>query len=401
MKHTLSFIIISILVLFMVGCQNNITDPSSPLEKNTDGFSLSIDMGNAPDEVVALSGKLYREDQDTVRFDFVITGRIAQATVTGLIPGEWGMEVYAMDDKGNVLYSGSTSVEVVAGKIIPVYLHLDPVTGGLSIIVTWGDGGLHNKILFMGKDSSNIWKMASMDLSGNNFVILGDGTYPLWINGNDYVIYRNGTRSIDKINFVTNQIERMGSAPVHINFLRYSKEKNVLVFDYYENTGVWQIGYMNLDGSGFTSVVVDQSYKKRPVPVGDWIYYMGNASGNTQIYKVRFDGSDLQQVTSGQEESGFPNFNLQGNKMIYTSKGSNGFYLKELDLQTNTTREITFSNEVIYPTYSINGKYIVYVEVVGPTYSDRKIFRMDVDGSNREDITPSVPLTEWARPLAW
>ncbi|APF18395.1 Concanavalin A-like lectin/glucanases superfamily protein [Caldithrix abyssi DSM 13497] len=97
-----------------------------------------MDMRQAPREVSAIEGILANE-QDTLRFQFTIADSYAVAEVNGIPTGSWTLTVNALDADGTVIYSGSTTVYIAPGIITPVYLQLNPVSGSLRIIVTWGD----------------------------------------------------------------------------------------------------------------------------------------------------------------------------------------------------------------------------------------------------------------------
>jgi len=83
--------------------------------------------------------RLSKLDRDTIFFTFDIYSDSAVALVEDIPVGVWELHVDAFDVNENIIYIGSTSVTVKAGMITPVNLHMDPNTGGLSIIVTWGE----------------------------------------------------------------------------------------------------------------------------------------------------------------------------------------------------------------------------------------------------------------------
>jgi Concanavalin A-like lectin/glucanases superfamily len=131
------FIWLTLITFFLISCETK-----TPVDPDINGskgqLSFSIDMTQAPDDVVALQGILSRADHDTVFFDFEMRDNEAIAEVEGLISGTWLLRVNALDEDGHIIYSGSTDVTVVSGQTTTVYLNLEPTTGNLKIIVTWG-----------------------------------------------------------------------------------------------------------------------------------------------------------------------------------------------------------------------------------------------------------------------
>lgn len=130
-------IIFGSFILVMIGCQNQIKTPTETLTPEGN-LNLKLDMNNAPTDVVQLKG-LLRNDTDTLQFDFEIKNGYAEALIENISSGLWELQVDALDGNGNIIYTGKTEVFVNPGVVTPVYLHLNPVTGSLQIIVTWGD----------------------------------------------------------------------------------------------------------------------------------------------------------------------------------------------------------------------------------------------------------------------
>ncbi|HHE65342.1 MAG TPA: LamG domain-containing protein [Bacteroidetes bacterium] len=125
------------LFLLTISCQNQIQEPiEQPVIEGK--LNLKLDLDNAPSEVVQLNGIL-RNETDTLIFDFQIKDGYAEALVENIASGLWELQVDALDENGKIIYTGKTEVFVNPGEITPVYLHLNPVTGSLQIIVTWGN----------------------------------------------------------------------------------------------------------------------------------------------------------------------------------------------------------------------------------------------------------------------
>jgi len=132
--------ILSIAVfLFLTQCT---MDPASNVpEQNTEPGQMlfKLNMSEAPADVVGLSGKLSRDGQDTLFFDFELKDGYATAQVEDLASGIWKLKVDAFNADGAIIYNGSTIVTVEPGVTTPVYLNLNPTTGSLEIVVTWGE----------------------------------------------------------------------------------------------------------------------------------------------------------------------------------------------------------------------------------------------------------------------
>ncbi|KAA3609942.1 MAG: DUF5050 domain-containing protein [Calditrichaeota bacterium] len=398
-----------ITVFFLVSCENQ--NPVDNDSSNSKGeLSFSIDMTQAPNEVVKLRGALSRSDHDTIFFDFEMNDSAAVAKVDDLIAGIWLLSVEALNEENQIIYNGSTEVSVLSSQTTTVYLHLEPTTGTLKVIVTWGDKDLKQQILFVGQHHTaqtiyDEWRVLSMYIDGTGFKEITAGTYPIWTTDRSFFIFRYDINSIARFDFVANKAEIIGSTPNHVNFFRYMESTNRIVCDYKKDNGYWDIGHMNIDGSDFQKIVEDESTKKRPVPkpFSDWIYYSGNITGNFQIYKVKIDGTMNEQVTFGLTNASFPSFNKDGSKLLFSEKLENEYALKIIDLDSNSITTFDFSSigEAIYPIFSEDDNYIIYVQVVGPTYFDREVFRMKSDGTEKTQITFTDQFKDYVRPVSW
>lgn len=134
--------IIPVIISLMWSCNQHSTNPE--FDNNTDRtkgiMKLSLDMINAPKEVIRLQGKLYNPNGEEKYFTFQIGEYYATAIVEDIAAGKWTLTVDAFDINDNIIYTGSTDVTVYADTITPVSIHLNPVNGSLEITVTWGDG---------------------------------------------------------------------------------------------------------------------------------------------------------------------------------------------------------------------------------------------------------------------
>ena len=132
----LSLCFISIF-LFFLACQKQAVTPSDQNELGEMSFKMSV--ANAPDDVIDIRGFLSRTSFDTIFFDFIMKDDSAYAFINDIVHGEWRVTVNAYSSSNVVIYSGSTNVYVAPGIVTPVFLHLNPVTGSLEIVVTWGN----------------------------------------------------------------------------------------------------------------------------------------------------------------------------------------------------------------------------------------------------------------------
>ena len=140
-RNLLIAIFVLLTILYIISCHEKLTNPNYEDKLDAGNLSFSINMTNAPVEVKSISGILYKNDRDTIYFDFTIYESYATALVEDLISGEWHLQVNAYNDKGIMIYTGNTSVTIIPNQTISISLQLHPTTGSIDITVHWGDEG--------------------------------------------------------------------------------------------------------------------------------------------------------------------------------------------------------------------------------------------------------------------
>jgi hypothetical protein len=129
--------LVVILSFSMVSClKNSVVVPTA--QQSRSNLSIGLSMKDAPADVASIVGILSRQGYDTLMKSFtVIPGDSAECEFDNLAVGSWHLQVNAYNETDTLKYSGSTDVNVVAGRTTPVNLVLD-ATGSIGVIVTWG-----------------------------------------------------------------------------------------------------------------------------------------------------------------------------------------------------------------------------------------------------------------------
>ena len=128
------FLLLAMGLIGLVACEKNQDEEFQELEPGV--LYLQMEMQEIPSEVSALTGKLSRERYEPIEFELEISKQSAFAVIHGIVGGEWLLEVHAYNYMGEVIYSGSTEVEVIPNEITPVHLDLTNL-GSLEISVSW------------------------------------------------------------------------------------------------------------------------------------------------------------------------------------------------------------------------------------------------------------------------
>jgi Tol biopolymer transport system component len=129
-------------------------------------------------------------------------------------------------------------------------------------------------------------------------------------------------------------------------------------------------------------------------PKGDKIAFglgafFGNMVGRpatlSNIALVNADGSNLQLLTTGDVNDGFPSWSPDGRQLVYRSAGAVGKGLRILDISTKQTKVLTDGTYVDnFPSWSPDGSTIAFTRNVQGNYD---IFTIGMDGAGLRRLT--------------
>jgi phosphatidylglycerophosphatase A len=97
-------------------------------------------------------------------------------------------------------------------------------------------------------------------------------------------------------------------------------------------------------------------------PDGEQIVFSSNRSGDWEIFRMKIDGSDLQQLTQFKGKDTHPEWSPDGKKIIFSSEhNGEGQNLYIFDIGTNEFTQVTDSrSRNTFPTWSPVGNEIAY-----------------------------------------
>lgn len=151
MKGTLILLLTCAAISFVSCSRSSNPVSAKQLSQESSNVMIALSMQNAPSDIASVVGVLTRESYDTLTKEFTIVGDSAQCDFNNVAAGTWHLQVNAYDNQDSLRYSGGTSVQVVGGQVTPVSLVLNPVTGAISVTVTWGGGPAGNALSLDGQ----------------------------------------------------------------------------------------------------------------------------------------------------------------------------------------------------------------------------------------------------------
>lgn len=148
-----------------------------------------------------------------------------------------------------------------------------------------------------------------------------------------------------------------------------------------------QVNYSDMMG---TLRVIDTTFAPNYAPKwsadGEWIYFAaGMARDPLNLYRMRPDGSALEQLTDNRDDDSQPVLSPDGTSLVYVRFREAKSELFRLDLETGDRQNLTLSDAYsVNPSWSDDGQWIVYASNRLPDYD---IYRVRPDGTGTERLT--------------
>jgi TolB protein len=93
---------------------------------------------------------------------------------------------------------------------------------------------------------------------------------------------------------------------------------------------------------------------------GKQLYFVSDRGGSPQIYRADLSSGNAERVTFSGAYNISPSLSPDGRHMAYISRLSTGFRLHVMELATGTIRSLTDTNDDERPSFSPNGRLIIY-----------------------------------------
>lgn len=147
-----------------------------------------------------------------------------------------------------------------------------------------------------------------------------------------------------------------------------------------------QIYVVDADGSNLRRLTNTSGIDTEPKfsADGQTIYFTSDRSGGPQIYRMPLAGGDAQRVTFTGDYNISPRLSSDGKTLAYISRRGGRFQLYALDLASNQEQRLTDGSNDESPSFSPNGKYIMYAPDGGRRGS---LAVVSVDGRVKYSLT--------------
>ena len=152
-------------------------------------------------------------------------------------------------------------------------------------------------------------------------------------------------------------------------------------------SGSYQVYIVNADGSGLRRLSNSNGIDTEPQfsADGQTIYFTSDRSGGPQIYKMSVSGGNATRVTFNGNYNISPRVSPDGKTLAWISQQGGGYSLYAKDLASG--QELRLADGATEPSFSPNGKYIMYANKGGGRAS---LAVVSTDGRVKQRLTTNA-----------
>ena len=347
-------------------------DPNSFIEKQT---TIDYEPTYADWRVIKadalVSGQIVRESATRIRVEFRLWDIFGGKQLTGLrlaaTPDNWRRTAHKASDE---IYQALT-----------------------------GEAGyFDSRIVFIdekGPKTNRIKRLAIMDQDGHEPQFL--------LAGSDLVVTPRFSPSAQKITFMsyenivpqvylldieTGRRELLGDFPGMTFAPRFSPDGQTLIMSM-TNKGNSDLYTMNLRSRSTKRLTTDPSIDVSGSfsPDGRKIVFNSDRGGSPQIYTMSADGRNVKRISFGKGRYSAPVWSPRGDKIAFVKSLNGRFSISVMNVDGSGERQLTESYLDEGPTWSPNGRVILFSRGTRGASGFNEIWSVDLTGQNLRRVT--------------
>ncbi len=275
-----------------------------------------------------------------------------------------------------------------------------------------GDSGYFDtRLVYVSETGSRmkrVKRLAIMDQDGANHRYLTDGSHmvltPRFSPNSQSVLYFSYASKTPRVylyQLETGRSQVVGDFPGMTYAPRFSPDGRSVIMSIANegNSNIYSYDLVSRQKQRITSgpyIDTSPSYSRDSKRV----VFNSDRAGSQQLYAMNADGSDIQRISFNKGKYGTPVWSPRGDWIAFTKIFGGSFYIGVMKPDGSGERLITEGFLVEGPTWSPNGRVIIYTrETKGGSARANvsKIYSIDVTGYNERE----VPTPQEASDPAW
>jgi len=257
-----------------------------------------------------------------------------------------------------------------------------------------------------GPKNARVKRLAIMDQDGANLAYLTDGSALVLAPRISpdfrrvlYTSYASGDPQIYQLDLATMKRSPLENQPGTMTFApRYTKDGRGVIYSasYQGNTDIYR---MDLASGSRTRLTDTASIETSPdySPDGSRIVFESDRSGTQQLYIMGADGSNATRISFGEGRYATPIWSPKGDYIGFTKQNGGRFFIGVMRTDGSEERLLTASFLDESPTWSPNGRVIMFCRETPGTNGASQLYSVDITGRNLQRI----PTPQAASDPAW
>jgi len=266
-----------------------------------------------------------------------------------------------------------------------------------------GEGGyFDSRIVFIderGPKTDKKKRLAIMDQDGEN---------PIYLLGGDdlvltpryspnaqtivYMSYENSRPHVYLLDIETGRRELLGDFPGMTYAPHLSPDGNNLILTM-ARRGNSDVYAMDLRSRSTTRLTTDPAIDVSAnfAPDGRKIVFNSDRGGSPQLYTMNADGSSVKRISFGKGRYTAPIWSPRGDKIAFTRSSDGKFGIGVMDIDGKNERMLTSSYLDESPTWSPNGRVIIFSRAYRGIEGRSEVWSVDLTGQNLRRVeTPGM-----------
>ena len=265
--------------------------------------------------------------------------------------------------------------------------------------MTGDNGYFDTRIVYVSETGSKLnrtKRLAIIDQDGANLKYLTDGkipvTTPVFSNNSQKIAYVTYYKQVPRVyvfDIETGHQELLGNFPGMSFAPRFSPDDKYVVMSIADD-GNSDIYEMELSTKKLKKLTNHPAIETAPTysPDGKKIAFISDRSGKPQIYVMNRNGSSVERISFGEGQYGDVVWSPRGDYLAFVNIKNNKFYIGLMAEDGSGERMIANGYMVESPTWSPNGRRVIYYEQTPTKDGQDKltIHSVDITGYNHDTM---------------
>ena len=264
--------------------------------------------------------------------------------------------------------------------------------------LTGEEGYFDSRIVFVDEKGSKInrkKRLAIMDQDGHapQFLLAGSDLVltPRFSPSSQkitFMSYENIVPQIYLLDIETGRRELLGNFPGMTFAPRFSPDGNQLIMAMESKGGNSDIYIMDLRSRSTTRLTTDPSIDVSGSfsPDGKQIVFNSDRGGSPQLYRMNANGTSKKRISFGKGRYSAPVWSPRGDKIAFVKSLGGKFSIGVMDPDGSNERQLTESYSEEGPTWSPNGRVIIFSRETKGRNGSNSVWSVDLTGQNLRKV---------------